>query len=159
MRSKVEGRRSKIRARKTTSSPPTSRTLRTNDLRPSTFDRRDGPMIETQTETTLRVAEALARDADRGIVRIDPEELAALGARTGDLLLVSGGRTTVAKALPTFVPDRGRGFVQLDGVARGNARLALRARVTLRPVAARPASPAVLPAAPGRSARPPPDAR
>ncbi|MFN8514732.1 MAG: hypothetical protein U0841_19540 [Chloroflexia bacterium] len=33
---------------------------------------------------SLRVAEAQARDADRGIVRLDPADLAALGARTGD---------------------------------------------------------------------------
>jgi len=81
---------------------------------------------------SLRVAEAQARDADRGIVRLDPADLAALGARTGDLLLLSGKRTTVAKALPLFMPDRGQGFVQLDGVTRDNARAILGERVVVR---------------------------
>ena len=83
----------------------------------------------------LRVAEAQARDADRGIVRLDPADLAALGARTGELLLISGKRTTVAKALPLFVPDRGQGVIQLDGVTRDNARAIIGERVTIRPVA------------------------
>ena len=82
----------------------------------------------------LRVAEAQARDADRGIVRLDPADLAALGARTGELLLISGKRATVAKALPLFVPDRGQGSIQLDGVTRDNARAILGERVTVRPV-------------------------
>ncbi len=112
-------------------------------------------MIETTTietaagtaplaEGTLRVAEAQARDADRGIARLDPADLAALGARTGDLLLISGGRSTVAKALPAFVPDRGQGLILLSGIARDNARTPLGERVTVRPVAGRPATRLVL---------------
>jgi transitional endoplasmic reticulum ATPase len=86
----------------------------------------------TNTTGSLRVAEAQARDADRGIVRLDPADLAALGARTGDLLLISGKRTTVAKALPLFMPDRGQGLIQLDGVTRDNARAILGERVAVR---------------------------
>src|SRR5919199_740446 len=108
---------------------------------------------------TLRVAEALARDADLGILRIDPADLAALGGRTGDLLLVTGGRATVAKALPMFVPDRGLGFVQLDGVTRDNARVALGERVALQPVPGRPAARIVLQPIGGRAALSGQDAR
>src|ERR671933_961451 len=107
----------------------------------------------------LRVAEALARDADRGIVRIDPADLAALGGRTGDLLLVTGGRATVAKALPMFVPAPGLGFVQLDGVTRDNARVALGERVALQPVPGRPAARIVLQPVGGRAALSGQDAR
>ena len=102
------------------------------------------PATTPASESAWRVAEALARDADRGIVRIDPADLAALGGRTGDLLLVAGGRTTVAKALPLFKPDRGQGLVQLDGVARDNARVALGERVTLRLADGQPAARLVL---------------
>ncbi|MDP9374311.1 MAG: CDC48 family AAA ATPase [Chloroflexota bacterium] len=91
-------------------------------------------------EGTLRVAEALPRDADRGIVRLDPADLAALGGRTGDLLLIAGDRATAAKALPAFLPDRGQGLVQLSGIARDNARVGLGERVTVRRVEGRPAA-------------------
>ena len=70
-------------------------------------------------ENGLRASEAHARDADRGIVRLDPADLAALGARTGDLLLISGARTTVAKALP--LADR-RARSRDRPTRRGHAR-------------------------------------
>lgn len=88
----------------------------------------------------LRAAEAQPRDADRGVVRLDPADLAAFGGRTGDLLLLTAGRTTVAKALPTFMQDRGRGVLQLAGVTRDNARAILGERVTVKPVEGRPAT-------------------
>ncbi|HET8631467.1 MAG TPA: CDC48 family AAA ATPase [Thermomicrobiales bacterium] len=110
-------------------------------------------------ECLLRVAEAASRDADRGIVRLDPADLAALGGRTGDLLLITGGRPTVAKALPAFLPDRGRGLVQLDGVTRDNARVALGERALVRVVGGRPAGRVVLRAIGGRAALSGQDAR
>lgn len=93
---------------------------------------------------TLRAAEVQARDADRGIVRLDPADLAALGGRTGDLLLITGARTTVAKALPLAVSERGRSLIQLDGVTRENARAVLGERVTVRLTAGRAAKRIVL---------------
>lgn len=98
----------------------------------------------------LRVVEAQARDADRGIARLDPADLAALGGRTGDLLLLEGARATVTRALPTFMPDRGLGLIQLDGVTRDNARVGLGERVSLRVVAGRPASRVVIQPVGGR---------
>ncbi|HEY8599306.1 MAG TPA: CDC48 family AAA ATPase [Thermomicrobiales bacterium] len=113
----------------------------------------------TRPENGLRASEAHARDADRGIVRLDPSDLAALGARTGDLLLISGARTTVAKALPLAVEERGRGIVQLDGVTRENARAILGERVTLRPVSGRAAKRLILQPVGGTTALTGQDAR
>ena len=110
-------------------------------------------------ENGLRASEAHARDADRGIVRLDPADLAALGARTGDLLLISGARTTVAKALPLAVEERGNGIVQLDGVTRENARAILGERVTLRPVSGRAAKRLILQPVGGTTALTGQDAR
>ena len=110
-------------------------------------------------ENGLRATEAHARDADRGIVRLDPVDLAALGARTGDLLLISGARTTVAKALPLAVEERGRGIVQLDGVTRENARAILGERVSLRPVSGRAAKRLILQPVGGTTALTGQDAR
>ncbi|CAA9584744.1 MAG: Vesicle-fusing ATPase, partial [uncultured Thermomicrobiales bacterium] len=50
----------------------------------------------------------------------------------------------MVKALPAFAPERGQGIIQLDGVARDNARAALGERVTIRPVAGSPATRLVL---------------
>jgi transitional endoplasmic reticulum ATPase len=113
----------------------------------------------TTAEATLRAAEALARDADRGIARLDPADLAALGARTGDLLLLIGDRATVVKALPAFVPDRGQGLIQLDGVIRENAGVALGERVGIRPIAGQPARRIVLQPTGGAAALSGQDAR
>ena len=113
----------------------------------------------THQENGLRASEAHARDADRGIVRLDPADLAALGARTGDLLLISGARTTVAKALPLAMEERGRGIVQLDGVTRDNARAILGERVTLRPVSGRAAKRLILQPVGGSTALTGQDAR
>jgi transitional endoplasmic reticulum ATPase len=107
----------------------------------------------------LRAAEAHPRDADRGIVRLDPADLAALGARTGDLLLISGTRTTVAKGLPQAMAERGRGIVQLDGITRDNARAVIGERVTVRPVVGRPAKRLILQPVGGTTALTGQDAR
>jgi transitional endoplasmic reticulum ATPase len=110
-------------------------------------------------DTGLRATEAHARDVDRGIVRLDPADLAALGGHTGDLLIVTGTRRTVAKALPLAVAERGRGTIQLDGVTRDNARATIGERVTILPVAGRPAKRLILQPVGGTTALTGQDAR
>ncbi len=107
----------------------------------------------------LRAIEAHPRDADRGIVRLDPADLAALGGHTGDLLIVTGTRRTVAKALPLAVAERGRGTIQLDGVTRDNARATIGERVAVLPTAGRPARRLILQPVGGTTALTGQDAR
>ena len=78
---------------------------------------------------SLRVAEALGKDVGRAVARLDPKDLSALGAEVGDILLITGERTTVAKAMPAYSDARGKGLVQVDGITRGNAKVALDQRV------------------------------
>ncbi|MEM7622235.1 MAG: CDC48 family AAA ATPase [Planctomycetota bacterium] len=68
-----------------------------------------------------RVAEAQKRDAGRGIVRLDPGDMTAMGATIGSFVRITGKRSTLCKAMPQFKEQRGQGRVQLDGVARENA--------------------------------------
>ncbi|MGE0059292.1 MAG: AAA family ATPase, partial [Dehalococcoidia bacterium] len=82
----------------------------------------------------LRVAEAVARDVGRGLVRIDPKDMAAVGVTTGDTVRLVGKRSTVAKALPAYAEDRGQGLIQMDGIVRENTQSALGERVELQPI-------------------------
>ncbi|WP_224249741.1 CDC48 family AAA ATPase [Hyalangium gracile] len=94
--------------------------------------------------TSLRVAEALAKDVGRGVARLDPKDLALLGAEVGDIILITGERTTVAKAMPAFSDMRGKGLLQIDGITRGNAKVGLDQRVRISKVPHAPATKIVL---------------
>jgi len=94
----------------------------------------------TEPRITLKVAEGLAKDVGRGIARIDPRDIAALGLEMGGVLSIQGKRETVAKVLPTYPDMRGKGIVQIDGVIRENAKVGLDDRVTLKATVGRPAA-------------------
>ncbi|MDI6637751.1 MAG: CDC48 family AAA ATPase [Bacillota bacterium] len=79
----------------------------------------------------LRVAEALPRDVGRGIARIDPADISRLGCEIGDVVEIRGKRSTPARVMPAFPEHRGRRAVQIDGIVRKNAQVALDDRVTL----------------------------
>ncbi|NQT49017.1 MAG: AAA family ATPase, partial [Chloroflexi bacterium] len=80
--------------------------------------------VETRTPT-LKVSEALAKDVGRGIARIDPKDMVELGAEVGDIVGIAGKRQTVAKLMPTYMEDRGKGIAQIDGITRENAQVGL----------------------------------
>lgn len=77
------------------------------------------------TSIRLTVAAAVPDDAGRGVGRIDPATLAALGIGTGTLLAVTGGRTTYLRALPQPPQARRAGLLYIDGTIRGNAGVAI----------------------------------
>jgi transitional endoplasmic reticulum ATPase len=90
---------------------------------------------ENGDKLRLTVAEARRDDIGRGIVRVDPETLKQIGASPGDVLEIEGRAKTVAKAMPTFKEQRGQQVVQLDGVCRTNAGVALGQKAAIRKVA------------------------
>lgn len=83
----------------------------------------------------LTVTEARRDDVGRGIVRLDPETLRRIGAAPGDVLEIAGRNRTVAKAMPTFKEQRGLEVVQIDGVTRTNAGVALGQKAAITKVA------------------------
>src|SRR3989304_657387 len=91
------------------------------------------------TALSLRVAEAQAKDGGRGIARLDPQDLQALGAQIGDILEVVGARRTAVKAMPAYRADRGQTILQIDGIVRENAGVSLDQKATVRAVAHQPA--------------------
>lgn len=86
--------------------------------------------IENKT-LTLKVAEAAAKDVGRGIVRLDPADFKKIGVEVGDVVAIEGKRQTVAKILPAYMEDRGKGLVRLDGITRDNAKAGIDERVSI----------------------------
>ncbi|MBI5442397.1 MAG: CDC48 family AAA ATPase [Deltaproteobacteria bacterium] len=98
------------------------------------------PSEAPTSPVVLKVAEALTKDVGRAFARIDPADLARLGASIGETLEVSGRRRTVCRAMPAYPELRGQERVQLDGIARENAGASLDEPVSVRKVACRPAA-------------------
>ncbi|MGA2793477.1 MAG: CDC48 family AAA ATPase [Roseiarcus sp.] len=90
---------------------------------------------ENSETLRLTVDEARRDDVGRGIVRIDPETLRRIGASPGDVLEIEGRAKTVAKAMPTYKEQRGRQIIQIDGVGRTNAGVALGQQAAIKKVA------------------------
>ncbi len=89
----------------------------------------------TQTgEATFRVAEAFVDDVGRGWARVDPDDLKLLGAAPGDVLLLTGGRRTVARAVQAPPSHCGQKLISIDGSTRGNAQVGVDEQVRVRRV-------------------------
>lgn len=86
------------------------------------------------SEITLKVAEAVKKDAGRGLARIDPSDIEKLHATIGDIVEVAGKRRTVAKIMPAFKEERGKGIIQIDGPTRGNAQVSLDEKITVKKI-------------------------
>lgn len=102
-------------------------------------------MVKERTEfLTLSVAEALSKDVGRGVARMDPKDMARLGAQVGDIIQVSGKQTTATKLMPAYAEDRGKGIIQIDGLIRENARVGIGEPVQLQKSAFEEANAVVL---------------
>ena len=73
----------------------------------------------------LRVSETLAEDVGKGLARLDPEDIKALGGVLGDLIEMSGEKKTVARITGTFPEYYGKKIIQIDGITRSNAEVNL----------------------------------
>lgn len=86
------------------------------------------------SELRLRVAEAFVDDVGRNWARLDAEDLKRLGAIPGDVLLVTGRRATVARAVQAPPTHCGQSLVLVDGTTRGNAQVGIDETAALRKV-------------------------
>ncbi|RLE64674.1 MAG: AAA family ATPase, partial [Thermoprotei archaeon] len=91
------------------------------------------------TEVQLRVAEAKQRDVGRGIVRLDRETMAKLDVSPGDVVEITGKRTTVGIVWPAYIEDEGKGIIRIDGLLRANAGISIGDIVTVRKADVKPA--------------------
>jgi transitional endoplasmic reticulum ATPase len=70
---------------------------------------------------SLRVVEALKKDVGLHTVRIDKQDMARLGIRPGDVVLIRGSQQALARAMHSLMYDRGQELIQMDGILRENA--------------------------------------
>ncbi len=75
-------------------------------------------LADIPSKLRLKVLEASSRDVGRGLVRLDPADMTALGLRTGDIVKIDGTKGAVGKAMPAHKDVRGQNRVQIDGVLR-----------------------------------------
>ncbi len=92
----------------------------------------------------LKVSEALIDDVGKGLARLDPEDIKALNAVPGDLVEISGKKTTVARVTGAFPDSCGKKLIQIDGITRGNAQVNIGEPMRLRKVRRETATSVVL---------------
>ena len=81
---------------------------------------------------TFKVQEAYSGDALKGTARIHPDDINALGLTEGDLVEITGTKSTPAR-IRSGDREAGRGIIQIDGLIRENAGTSLDELVTLTP--------------------------
>jgi transitional endoplasmic reticulum ATPase len=96
------------------------------------------------SEIQLRVGDAKQRDVGRGIARLDQSTMQKLGISAGDVIEITGKRTTSAIAWPAYSEDQNRGIMRIDGFTRKNAGVAINEYVMIKPVKVKNATNVVL---------------
>src|ERR1700674_2046768 len=84
------------------------------------------------TTIALRVAEARFEDVGHAIARLAPADMLRMGAKTGDILKITGGAGGVGR--PELSDDGNEGTIQIDGTCRSNFSVGLQEQVTVVPV-------------------------
>lgn len=69
---------------------------------------------------SVSVAEAASKDMGRAFARIDPTNIAELGASIGDIVAIKGKRLSYGRLMVIHPGERGQEKVQLDGICRSN---------------------------------------
>ncbi len=86
---------------------------------------------KSSREFSLRVTKAFIDDEGRGLARIDTALLQQLGAMPGEVLQITGRRSTVARAAQLTANYTGQQLIQIDGVTRDNAQVSIDEWVTV----------------------------
>ncbi|MFH1055270.1 MAG: CDC48 family AAA ATPase [Candidatus Altiarchaeota archaeon] len=92
-----------------------------------------------ERDIELKVAEAMQNDVNRGIVRIDSESARKIDVTTGDIIEITGKRTTTAKVWQSHQEHDGRGIIQMDGLIRQNSGSSLGDKVKIKRADVKPA--------------------
>jgi len=88
----------------------------------------------TQEEHKLKVAEAFLEDVGKGFARMDVDDMIKLRAAPGDVVLITGRRSTVARAVQAPPSHCGQYLIMMDGNTRNNAQAGVDEYVSLKKV-------------------------
>ncbi|MBQ7593857.1 MAG: CDC48 family AAA ATPase [Synergistaceae bacterium] len=81
-------------------------------------------------QKVFKVQEAYSGDAMKGHARIHPDDMRELNLSEGDLVEITGKKTTSARIF-TGDKEAGRGIIQIDGLIRENSGSSLDENITL----------------------------
>lgn len=112
--------------RKTTSKLP----LQPDENQSPTNGQLPAKIANEPIELQFTIIEGL--QVGRGVARIDPMDMARLGCVAGDTVLITGSRTTAAKAVPLGMLERGQQVIQMDSQVRQNCSSGLNEKVSVR---------------------------
>jgi len=84
------------------------------------------------TPLQLRVAEAIQDDVNKGIVRIDSNFMREVGVRPGDIIEITGERSSVGIVDRAYPGDIGLNIIRMDGIIRRNAKTGIGEVVTVK---------------------------
>src|SRR6266567_9306376 len=90
----------------------------------------NGQATPAKTDESIQLVVIEGFQVGRGVARIDPSDMARLGCQPGDIMMISGGRTTAAKVVPSAIVDRGQQTIQMDSQVRQNSASGLGERIT-----------------------------
>ncbi|RLI82377.1 AAA family ATPase, partial [Archaeoglobales archaeon] len=80
----------------------------------------------------LKVNQAYPSDSGRGIARLDPDSMLKLQISPGDIIEITGRRTTVAKVWRAPKRDWGKGIIRVDRFIRENSGVSVGDSVEVR---------------------------
>ncbi|HEY0754016.1 MAG TPA: CDC48 family AAA ATPase [Ktedonobacteraceae bacterium] len=95
-------------------------------------DARNGETPVKSADGSLQFTIIEGLQVGRGVARIDPSDMAALGCVAGDTVMITGSRTTAAKVVPLGMLERGQRVVQMDSQVRQNSSAGLHESVSVR---------------------------
>jgi len=84
------------------------------------------------SELELKVAEAPQMDVGLGRARLDTNSRVVLNVEVGDVIEITGGRTTAARVFRAKQEDEGRGNIRIDGYIRRNAKVTVGDKVKVK---------------------------
>jgi len=89
------------------------------------------PQKETESDQNVQLSVVEGFQVGRGVARIDPNVITRLGCQPGDIVMITGARTTAAKVVPNALSDRGQPTIQMDSQVRQNSASGLGEHVSV----------------------------
>ncbi len=117
-----------ISTQRTTAKLPSEDTTNHSNIYHSTDSDKDQP---AKPNNSLQLIIIEGFQVGRGVARIDPADMTRLGCQPGDIVMITGARTTAAKVVPTALIDRGQQIIQMDSQVRQNSASGLGERVAV----------------------------